>query len=201
MYNQFSYYGLTPAQQTFNTQFDTFTDRLADGVSWVLSPIDMVADGVGDVFSGVGAAIGDNVVGRGFNNFGNWLDRTGDVITDGIPSRIINAPDNIVDFGSGLYRWATGSPDPLGQPGAVDLMKQSAIGLVKTPFQILGDVASVPLGLMRDVFGIDQLSIGIGGKGGGGGGGRGRPKKKKTARKNRPIVGNKRNANNGVPVW
>lgn len=196
-YNAFSQFGLTPGQQTFNTRFDTFTDRVADGASMLLSPIDFVADGVGDVFSAIGQGIGDNVIGRGFNNFGNWLDQTGDKIVNDIPGRILNAPDNLVDFGTGAYRFLTGAETPLGQPGAVDLMKNSALGLIKTPFQLVGDIASIPASLMRDVFGIDEISIGIGGKAGGGGG-RGRPKAKKKERKNVPIVGNKKGSGSGV---
>ena len=188
--------GFGTPKSTFNNQFDTFTDTIADGAKFLLKPIDWLADGAGMVFGEVGGALGNNPIGRGFQNFGNWLDRTGDVVTQDIPDRIINYPDNLVHGFTGVARGLSGAPAPMGQPGNWQLAKMGGKGLLTDPIRLGGDVLGVGKDLLKDVFGIDNISFSIGA---GGSSGPGQPEKEPYKRKNNPadLVANTKGRSSG----
>lgn len=165
-YNQGAVGFYKPAN-TFANKFDNFTDGVSDFASTILSPIDWVADTVGGGFKAIGSGIGDNVVGRGVSNFGGWLDRTGDYITEDLPDRIINYPDNLVNMGQGVYQMASGDK-PGGQPVGWDLVKSGGKGLITDVGDGIRDAVGVGADLAKNVFGVDDIkfSFGVGAGGG-----------------------------------
>ena len=175
-------------QPTFASRFDDFTDGVRDVGGMILKPLNWATDTIGLGASKVGQMIGDNSVGRGFNNFGNLVNSSGDYLFgDGDRSSLLgtvmNMPDSLVNMGTGVAH------------GNWDMAKAGAMGFLSGPASILGNLASIPLSGLVDVAGIDKISIGGGGKSGGGGG-KGKPKGK--ARKNVPIIGNAGGMKNGI---
>ena len=165
-YNQGANGFYKPAN-TFANKFDNFTDRASDFASTILSPIDWVADTIGGGFKAVGSGIGDNPIGRGVSNFGGWLDRTGDYITEDLPDRVINYPDNLVNMGQGVYQMASGDK-PGGQPVGWDLVKSGGKGLITDAAYGVRDAVGVGADLVKNVFGVDDVkfSFGVGAGGG-----------------------------------
>lgn len=159
--------GFYKPKTTFAQSFDNFTDGAGNVVSSLLSPIDWAADAVGGGFKAIGSGIGDNAIGRGVSNFGGWLDRTGDYITEDLPNRLINYPDNLVNIGQGVYQVATGD-NPGGQITGWDLAKSGAKGLVTDAAYGIRDAVGVGADLVKNVFGVDDVkfSFGVGGGGG-----------------------------------
>jgi uncharacterized protein (UPF0147 family) len=171
---------------TFYDKVDSFTDGIRDFGGMLLKPLNFVTDTVGGGLASVGQAVGDNFLGRGILNMGNVIDGSGDYLfgssdRNSLLGTVMGVPDSVALMGQGL---AYGN---LGMAG------QGLKGLVGAPLSVLGNALSMPLSVARDVFGAD-ITIGAGG---GGGGGK-KKKKKKKARKNVPIVGNKRGLGNGV---
>ena len=179
--------GFGAPQSTFNTRFDGFTDTLADGAKFLLKPVDMLADGLGYVSNEIGGAIGDNPIGRGFSDFGSWLDKTGDFVSEGIPDRVINYPDNFVNAMTGVGRGLSGTAAPMGQPGNWQLAKSGGIGMLTDPIKLGTEAAMLGKDLLMDVLGIDDLSLKLGGAGGG--------KAQKGTQKEKPKYTRKNNPN------
>ena len=171
---------------TFYDKVDSFTDGVRDFGGMLLKPLNWVSDTVGGGLASVGQAVGDNIIGRGILNLGNVIDGSGDYLfgssdRNSLLGTVMGVPDSVALMGQGL---AYGN---LGMAG------QGLKGLVGAPLSILGNALSIPYSVAKDVFGAD-ITISAGGGGGGGG----KKKKKKKARKNVPIVGNKRGIGNGV---
>lgn len=173
---------------TFYDKVDSFTDGLRNIGGAILKPLNFVSDTVGGGLASVGQAVGDNFLGRGILNLGNVIDGSGDYLfgssdRNSLLGTIMGVPDSVALMGQGL---AYGN---LGMAG------QGLKGLIGAPLSILGNAISIPSAVAKDVFGMD-INISAGGRGGGGG--KKKKKKKAKARKNVPIVGNKRGIGNGV---
>lgn len=171
---------------TFYDKVDSFTDGVRDFGGMLLKPLNWVSDTVGGGLASVGQAVGDNIIGRGILNLGNVIDGSGDYLfgssdRNSLLGTVMGVPDSVALMGQGL---AYGN---LGMAG------QGLKGIVGAPLSILGNALSMPYSLAKDVFGADITMSARGG-----GGGKGKKKKKKQARKNVPIVGNKRGVGNGV---
>lgn len=173
---------------TFYDKVDSFTDGLRNIGGAILKPLNFVSDTVGGGLASVGQAVGDNFLGRGILNMGNVIDGSGDYLfgssdRNSLLGTVMGVPDSMALMGQGL---AYGN---LGMAG------QGLKGLVGAPLSILGNALSIPASVASDVFGMDvNISAGAGGKGGG----KKKNKSNKKARKNVPIVGNKRGIGNGV---
>ena len=135
--------------------------------------------------------IGNNPVGRGVLNLGGIIDNTGDYLfgnsdRNSLIGTVMNVPDSMANIGQGIAY------------GDFDLAKAGAMSLLGAPLSIVGNIASPFVSGLVDVAGVDEIRIGGGGKGGGGGK---KPKKKKPsskARKNMPIVSNKKGTTRGT---
>jgi len=161
---------------------DTFTDYLRNGAGMLLKPVNWLSDGIGGGLDAIGGALGNNPIGRGFSSFGNIVDNTGDYLfgsgdRDSLLGTVFNVPDNLTKTVAG------------GLSGNWDVAKQGLKGLVAAPFELAGNAISVPVAIAKDVFGVDDISLSVGGGSGGGGGGGGRrmpsrqaPQRKKISR-------------------
>ena len=167
---------------------DTMTDYMRDGAGMLLKPVNWVTDAIGGGINFIGDAIGDNVVGRGFNSFGNIIDNTGDYLfgsgdRDSLLGTVFNVPDSLTEIGVG------------GLSGNWDLAKQGLKGLISAPVELIGNTLSLPAAVATDVFGINDYRLGT--KGGGSGSAKAKSSSPKRKSPERQRIGNVKNQNKG----